>query len=353
MICVWWSAAGASSPSSITDSQLGATGDLDIGFLEGKLFKRRLMLRLGRQLVYGGAARMQPLDGVALTLRIIHKISLDVYGGEPVTPRFGVRQGDFSTGARLYWQPTFDTAVGASYAEMLLDGRQARQDLGVDARWRPLRSLVFTGYALLSLLELRLAEADLSASFQPRSSIQISADYRRTAPDLFLPRGSILSVFSQESRDEAGGNVFWRALSRLRLEGDWHAILDAAGFGQRGGARVSASLGPAFETTIAAEARFLRLATDGGYTEARLYAIQRLPRALVATLDLDAYTLEKPINGRTFSFTSALTLGWDFAPRWRAVMSAIADTTPLVQRNFECMAKLVFNASWRLRSVQK
>jgi hypothetical protein len=211
--------------------------------------------------------------------------------------------------------------------------------------------LTLTGYALLSLLELRLAEADVAASVQPRPSLLISADYRRSAPDLFLPRSSILSVFSQETRDEAGGNVFWRALARLRLEGDWHAIRDAAGFGQRGGARLSGSLGPAFETTLALEARFLRLATQDGYSEARLYAIQRLPRALVAAFDLDGYVLQRPINGRTFSLTAALTLGWDFAPRWRAVVGAIADTTPLVQRNFECLAKLIFNASWRLHAV--
>jgi hypothetical protein len=336
----------------ITESQLGATGDLDVGFFEGKLFRRRLTLRLGRQLVYGGAARMQPLDGAMLTLRILHNISVDVYGGAPVTPRFGVRQGDFTTGARLSWQPRFDSAVGISFAEMLKDGRQARQDLGVDARWQPLPSLALSGYALLSLLELRLAEADLAASYQPRPTILVRADYRRTAPDLFLPRSSILSVFAQESRDEAGAELFWRILSRLRLEGDWHAIVDGTGFGQRGGARVSASLGPAFATTLAAETRFLRLASNDGYTQARLYAVQRLPRGLVATLDLDSYILARPINGRSFSFTSAVTLGWDFAPRWRAVMSAVADTTPLVQRNFELLAKLVFNATWRLRRGQ-
>jgi hypothetical protein len=336
----------------ITDSQLGATGDLDVGFLEGKLFKRRLTLRLGRQLVYGGAARMQPMDGAALTLRILHNISLDAYAGVPVTPRFGVRQGDFTTGGRLYWQPSFGTVIGLSFAEMLKDGRQARQDLGVDARWRPVSMLTLSGYALLSLLELRLAEADVAASLQPRPSVQVSADYRRTAPDLFLPRSSILSVFSQETRDEAGANLFWRLLPRLRLEGDWHALRDSYGFGQRGGGRLSASLGPAYETTLAAEARVLRLATGDGYTEARIFLIERLPHALIVTADLDGYVLDRPINGHTLSLTSALTLGWDFAPRWRAVVSGIADTTPLMQRNFECMAKLVFNASWRLRTVK-
>ncbi len=331
----------------VTDRHVGGSGDLDMGFIEGKLWRRRLTVRLGRQLVYGGAARMQPLDGILLSVRLWRNVSLDGYAGVPVTPRFGIRQGDFSTGGRLHWQPTFETALGISFAEMLKDGRQARQDMGVDGRWRPTRSVVLTGYALLSLLELRLAEADLAASYAPRSSILLTADYRRTSPDLFLPRGSILSVFSQETRDEAGATFFWRALSRLRIEGDWHAIIDGSGFGQRGGARLTVSLGPAFETTITAEARVLRLGAGDGYTQARLYVIQRLPRSIVATFDLDGYALRQPINGQTFSLTSALSLGWDFSPRWRVAVSGIADTTPLLQRNFECMAKLVFNATWR------
>jgi hypothetical protein len=336
----------------ITDSRLGATGDLDLGFVEGKLFDRRLVVRVGRQLVFGGAARAQPMDGASATLRIWRGVGLNVYGGAPVTPRFGVHQGDAMAGGRFFWRPTVDTEMGVSFLEMLNDGLQARQDLGADARWRVLPSLSLTGYALLSLLELRLTEGDLAVAWQPRSSVQLGADYRRTSPDLFLPRSSILSVFSQETRDEAGGYAYWRPLPRLRTEADYHVILNEAGFGQRGGARVSTSLGAAYETTLAAEVRFLRLATENGYVQARLYAISRLTRQLVATVDVDLYKLEQPINGQTLSFTGAATLGWDLSPRWRAVVTAIADSTPQVDRRFECMAKLVYNAVYRVQVKQ-
>ncbi|HEX9103084.1 MAG TPA: hypothetical protein VF997_12820, partial [Polyangia bacterium] len=331
----------------------GATGDLDLGFVEGKLLDRRLQVRIGRQLVFGGAARAQPMDGGSVTLRIWRGVGLNVYGGVPVTPRFGVHQGDLMTGGRLFWRPTVDTELGASFLEMLNDGLQARQDLGVDARWRVRRSLVLTGYALLSLLELRLAEGDVAATWQPLSSLQLQADYRRTSPDLFLPRNSILSVFSQESHDEAGGYAFWRPLPRLRAEADYHAIVDEVGFGQRGGARLSTSVGPAYEMTLAGEVRFLRLATHNGYVQGRLYAISRLTQTLIATVDVDLYGLEQPINGQTLSFTGAATLGWDFAPRWRAVATVIADATPQVDRRFEGMVKLVYNAVYRIRQVQK
>jgi hypothetical protein len=348
LVIVGWGGLQIGAAPVLSDG----TGDLTLGFVEGKLLDRRLVLRLGRQLVFGGAARAQPLDGASATVRIWRRIALDLYGGVPVTPRFGVHQGDFMSGGRIYWRPTVDSEVGASFLEMLADGRQARQDLGVDARYRPLRSLVLTGYALLSLVELRLAEGDVAAVWQPLTTLQLDVDYRRVAPDLFLPRSSILSVFSQETRDEAGSNVWWRPISRLRLEGDYHLLRDEAGLGHRGGARASAALGRFFETTIAVETRVLRLATGSGYAQGRLYVIQRLATAWVATLDLDLYALAQPINGRTLSFTSAATLGWDIAPRWRAVVTAIADTTPQVERRFECMAKLVYNATFRLHQVR-
>ena len=99
--------------------------------------------------------------------------------------------------------------------------------------------------------------------------------------------------------------------------------------------------------------RFLRLATANGYVQARLYAIQRLSPSFIATLDLDLYELEQPINGQTLSFTSAATIGWDLSSRWRAVVTGIADTTPQVERRFECMAKLVYNAVFRVRQVRR
>jgi hypothetical protein len=334
------------------DSHVAAgAGDLDLGYLEGKLLWRRVELRVGRQLIFGGAARALQLDGGAATLRLWRRVGLSLYGGAPVTPRFGTYRGDVATGARLFFRPSVLSEVGLSFAEMLDHGRQARQDLGVDARYQAHRTLALTGYALLSLLELRLAEADVAARWQPLALLQLGADYHRTAPDLFLPRGSILSVFSQETRDEVGGDVFVRAHRRVRVEGDYHLIVDAAGIGQRGGGRVSASLGPAYEATVAAEVRVLRL-PQNGYVQTRLYFIERLTPSLTATIDFDTYVLEQPLNGQTLSLTAAATLGWEIAPRWRAVATAIADSTPLVQRRLECMFKLVYNPVLRLRQVR-
>jgi hypothetical protein len=178
--------------------------------------------------------------------------------------------------------------------------------------------------------------------------LDVRVDYRRTAPDLFIPRSSIFSVFAQETRDEAGGSIFYRPHPRLPIAADYHAIADSGGVGHRGGGKLTVRLGPAFETSIGAELRALKL-VEQGFLEARLFAVERLGRGVTVTLDLDAYKLDRPVNGRELSVTGAATVGWEFARGWRGVLAAFADQTPLVDRRFEIMAKLVYNHTFRVR----
>jgi hypothetical protein len=329
-----------------------ATGDLDLGYLDAALFGRRVAVRLGRQLVVSGGARALQLDGASLTVRIARGVGVTAWGGAPVRPRFGTRLGDTAAGGRIFWRRGFDTEVGLSFVHVLDGGRVAREDLGADARWQPLRGLAVSGYALLSLVELRLAEATAAITWQPHRMVEVRADYRRTAPDLFLPRSSILSVFSEETRDEAGGSVYVRPHRRVRLNADYHAIVDLTGVGHDGGAKTNVYLGTGFETSIGAELRALHL-PDKGYLRARLYAIQRLRPGLTLTLDADAYRLEQAINAQNFSFTGAASLGWDVKPGWRVLVSGAGDVTPFVRQRFECMAKLVYNHAFHVHEVRR
>jgi hypothetical protein len=328
-----------------------ATGDLDVGFVDAKLFGGRLQLRLGRQFVMAGITRALQLDGGSITWRIWRGVGLNAYGGAPVAPRFGTKLGDAAVGARMFFAPRWNTELGVSFLQINDAGRIAQQDLGADARWQVIRPLALSGYATLSLVELRLAEGSVAATWQPASMVELRADYRRTAPDLFLPRSSILSVFAQESHDEAGGSVWARPIPRVRLDGDYHVIVDDNGTGQRGGVRGNVYLGRAFETSLGAEMRVLHL-PDKGYVRARLFAVERMLPTVVFTLDFDAFRLDQPVNGQFYSFTGAATVGWDFRPGWRAVLTGVGDVTPFVQERFEVMAKLVYNWVVHVRQVQ-
>jgi hypothetical protein len=321
-------------------------GDVQLGYAEGKLARRHVTLRLGRQIVAGGAARALPLDGLVVGATGPYGLGATAYGGVPVAPRFAAGRGDAAWGGRVFFRPRFGFEVGLSYAGILGEGRIGREDLGADARWTPLASLALTGGALYSLREQRLAQADAMAIWTPIPALEIDADYRRVAPDLFLPLNSVFAVFSEETRDELGGAVALRLLRRIDLRGNYHALWLPEGAGHRAGVRGTLRVGATGQAMVGAEARLLQLPARG-YWQARLFALQRLPRGLVLTLDLDAYRLDPPINGQTLSLTAAASAGWSFSPGWHVVVAGFADSTPFVERRFEGMVKLVYEREVR------
>lgn len=328
-----------------------ADGDVDLGYLEGKAWKRRVLLRVGRQLVAGGAARIVQLDGASALVRPWRPLGVHVYGGSPVTPRFAVDRGDSMVGGRLSLRRSIDAEAGVSFVHVREDGRIARQDAGVDGRWvLPGLPVTLGAWALWSIPEARLAEGDVGATWSPGRRLQLTLDYRRTAPDLFLPRSSVLSVFSQEARDEAGGWLSLRPGARVRVDGDWHAIRDAAGWGQQGGARLSWTPFRDRRTTVAPELRVLDVA-DNGYLQARVHARHRVNPRVLAAVDADAYFFDDPINGQDVSFTASATAGWQLDPDWHVLVTGLGGATPFFETRVEVMAKIAWHHTLHLRAV--
>lgn len=329
-------------------------GDLDLAFAEAKMLHRRVAARLGRQLLVAGAGRNLAFDGLTLTVRPVRWAGVSVEGGAPVTPRFGTQRGDALVAGRAFVKPAFDGEAGVSFLQVLDHGEIARRDLAFDARLVPVRSvpLALSGFALFSLPDQRLGEGDVTATWQVERRLEVSGDYRRTAPDLFLPRNSIFSVFSQETRDEAGGYLYAKLRPWLRLQGDYHVIVDASGTGQDASAKLTGRFGPEARDTAGLESRRLTL-TSSGYTMARAFAVVRIAPLIVATGDASSFFFDADVNGHRQSWVGAATLAYDFRPRWRAVVTGVASVTPFVERSVEGMAKLVYQLSTQVRQVKQ
>jgi hypothetical protein len=200
----------------------------------------------------------------------------------------------------------------------------------------------------MRLVEQRLAEATLRALWQARRNLELTVEAGRTAPDLFVSRASIFSVFSEETRDEAGATLFFQPLRPLRLWGDGYVISNESGVGGRGGLRASVAAEPV--TQIGAECRVLAL-PDSRYVDGRLWATRRFGTAVAVSLDGDATFLHPGINGQDQSLTLAGTVGWDFMPGWKAQATALVGRTPLVESRFEAMAKLVYSFNYHVQKV--
>lgn len=319
-------------------------GDLEMGFLQGRLLNKRLGLTLGRHFVSGGAARVTQVDGASADVAIARGIGLAAYGGVPVVPRFAVARGDALYGGRAYWRKSLNTEVGLSFLELRDHGLVARRDAGLDARFQARKELILSGYGLWGLAEMRLAELDVGPTWTPFSGVQVSAQYRRTAPDLFLQRSSIFSVFADTQRDEVGGGVLWQASRHVGLLGEYHSVWIGEGRGDDPLGRVNFRSDSSGTTTASVQIRWLRIPVNG-YVQARIAAARKLTPKVTLALDFDAYQFSQPINGASTSMSTALTASYSIAPKWLVALSGTAGVTPLLESRFEAIAKLVYNFS--------
>lgn len=326
------------------------TGDLDIAYVEGKLLDRQLALRAGRQLVSAGVARNLQLDGLVLLTRLPLGLGVQAYGGVPVSPRFGYARGQGAVGGRVFWRPAPRFEGGVSFVHLLDDGKIDRQEAGVDARLLAGKKITLTGFAAFSTVEQRLAEATLRALWQPRRNLELTLEAGRTAPDLFVSRASIFSVFAEESRNEGGATLYFRPWTRLRLWGDGFVVNDDGGTGGRAGLRASLALDADNAALVGIDGRVLAL-PDSRYVQGRVYGLRRFGRKVTATLEGDAVWLDPEINGQDLSLTCAATIGWDFLPGWKALATGLVGQTPLLESRFEAMAKLVYNFDYTAHKV--
>jgi hypothetical protein len=333
-------------------SSVNWSGDIDVGYVEGGFLRGRILTRIGRQMVFGGAARNTQVDGASATFRLVRGLHVSGYAGLPVTPRFGVSRGDFVFGGRLFYRHAVGAELGLSFNQLHAAGRIARQDIALDAHYSLSAKWSLNGYALFSIPELRFAEIDLSAVWQPHADVQLWADYRRTAPDLFLPLNSVLAVFSQETRDEAGASLFARPNRRLRLTADYHSVLYPGGLGHQAGSKLTSLFGYRDHTAISLETR-LRLLPDDGYLQLRGYSSHRLSPQFLATLGIDSYFVQRAINGQSYSITAHTSVAYDFRAGLRLVLTGMADVTPFVERRFEFIARLAYNVVRRFHEVRK
>ncbi len=341
----------------------GSGGDLDLAYVQGSEFDKHLDFRVGRQLVTGGSAQVLPIDGADVTVTPVKDFGLTAYGGAIVVPRFAVAEGDAAAGARAFWRPSLTSEVGASFVDVLDQGLVARQEAGLDAHVVPLQALTLTAYALLSTIDDRLAEGELSATWQPLPSLELTGEYRRTAPDLFISAASIFSVFAEERQDEVGGSGSWRISRWFAVDGDFYGIGTEEGWGHRGRARVKLTAGPT--TTVGLEGRELLLqlapaygvtgfipvteAGENGYYAADLFGTCHFSPALLAALDLEDYRFRAPVNGQSESYDGTISVVYDVSKLWQVSLAGVEAVTPLVAPNTEVIARVVFNPTVSFR----
>jgi hypothetical protein len=374
-------------------------GDINLAYVESR--NHLGSVRAGRQLVFDGVARGAHLDGVSGTVRPWKGLGASVYAGMPVVPLLEDHRGLAMAGGRLSWRQNYDSEVGVSGIHVMQLGRTAQQHVGIDGRVQLVPTLVLGGLVRWSTVQatntplalwprghcpnvvdmvggkscqvdewkgsaltqgiqdraarpedgiLRgmpaLAEADLTLTWQPIYAFQVAGVYRRTSPSLFIPRTSIFSVFSSETRDQLGGSLAARLNTWGTLDADGAMLVTPKGLGFQAGTRGTARVAMS-GTTVGAQARVLKVPTNG-YLSGRVFGTQRLPYALSTTLDADVYLLENPVHGQRFTSMISWTNAFAFVPGWDVAVQLAAGSSPLALARVEALARVSYNGGVRL-----
>jgi hypothetical protein len=295
-----------------------------------------LTLRLGRQVVTGGAARFARFDGVAANVEVGAGFEASAYGGLTALPRWNerprhehlgaapdalLRDADslepvardeyWLAGARLGWGSA-EQRAGLSFHEQREPTGIAHRNLGVEGRAALFSRALLGTNAVLDLNQLRLGDARLWLDVSPTRTVDLSLEYLHTEPASFLSRQSVLSVFGNAAYDEVGSYATVRVGPALSLAG--------AGFAQRydgegrNGARAELSarafLGPSRSTFL--RATYTRVQTaDNGYHSLRSAFARRFAVYLRGTLEAYAYFYDRAIRGYRASTVYAGTLTFE------------------------------------------
>lgn len=364
-----WGSVELADPRWDTGTSSNVNGDIQTAYAQVRMLDRRLTLRAGREMVSTGVARMIQIDGGDVRLVLPAGFSVQGYVGSPVSQRFSSRRtitswnpvgGDLAYGGRVAWAwglpglPGRGVELGASANIVDDHGDAVRQEVGVDLRLQPYRDLTFTGLAAYSLPDERASEALLRASYQATRALRLEADAHYYAPDLFLTRNSILSVFTAESRQDYGLAATYAFTHGISAGAGYHLVIEpgeteSSGnfYGSEANARVEWEHGP---SRAGAEIDYLD-AFENGYVGFRVFG-RRDFKKLFATADVLAHFYRVAVNGQDFDVTGTISAGMDLARGFSVVLAGTAGVTPFFEQTYSAMAKLVYNATYRMREVR-
>jgi hypothetical protein len=311
----------------------------DLGLLYLQAQKGPAVLRVGRQYVLLGAGRAQMLDGGELTLALPAGFRLEGYGGATIQQKLHFESGAWLAGARL--AKSIGTGeIGIDYGERRHNNDIYRQEVGADGFYLigPVRVL---GLASMSTTDSRLMEARLAATYTYRKNILITVDGERVAPDLFLDRQSIFSVFAEENHDSYGGDVLWTPSPYYDVGVEGHVLLLSGYLGYDATVKATTYREASHRSRIGIEAG-REYQKDNAFTKVRLWTYLQVLKPLALAAEAYGYYFDKNINTVKGSGLAAVNAIYEFTPSMRLIGSVTGGSTTLAKAEVEGLLRFAY-----------
>ena len=357
---------GVLDPADVSQDRR-LSGDLTTASLTNRIGPA--YVTLGRQVAAGGAARFTRFDGVATGVRSGYGLGADVYAGLVVTPRFHSRPEYVLLGSRadsMLKHPDALPSVGladawvvggklsysrpeAFFAGLSLHEEHARG--GLARRWGslaikalPTHKIVFGGDGAFDLDAKSLADARVYADYEPTETIEASAEVNHSDPGLFLSRSAVLSVFSLDTFTEAGGELTWRPIHRLRVGGSaFHTWYSDSSSANRFTGRVRAGWGTG--DVLVTQLRYTRAyEAEMGYHAIRGSASYRIAAPLMATAEVHQYLYDEAVRGSNSATYGSATVEYgDVAKPWKLMFGGFVTRSPFADLDAQAIARLSYD----------
>lgn len=346
-----------------TDSEIEQPLDGDVQTAFATLRHGPGFARLGRQHVAGGAARFARFDGFLVGAALGHGFDAEGYAGLTVLPRWDARPGyhhlgaeadtllrdagaleqperagHWLSGARFGYRSSAFSG-SASFHEQREGGELARRNVGLDARAKA----QWASLGLSTILDtdsLRLADARVWADLSIIDPLSLSIEYLHTEPALWLSRQSVLSVFSTDRFDEAGGTGTLRLSRAIALEGAaFLTVYDE----HRPGARSEGTLRLSPDERSSLRVSYVRvLAPHNGYHSLRSSLSRRLFSATVGTLEAYGYFYDHAIQSYRTSSVYAATLSRQLSTPWSLLLGGSLARTPYAGLDAQALVRVSY-----------
>jgi len=348
--------------------------DGDVRAANVKYHQGAVWARLGRQLYAGGAARYARFDGVSAGGTLPIGLGAEGYAGLSVLPRWDMRPGYQQLGAATdsllrdpdalpdpkrsgYWlaggrlfYDSYRLDAGVSFHEQHEDDDLAHRRLGADARYDLSDKLGVGANGNLDVDSKRVADARIWGGYAPSERYSLDIEGSHSEPALFLSRQSVLSVFSTDTYEEAGGSVSYRPWRVVRFTGGGFGQFYSSGdAGARG--ELGARIAPDVNGRTLVVVGYTRLsAVQNGYHALRSSVRQRFADPLVGTAEAYLYFYDEEIRGQSSSSVYAGTLQYYLARDVSLMWGASLARSPYAAADAQTQLRLVYGPTlgeWR------
>ena len=179
--------------------------------------------------------------------------------------------------------------------------------------------------------------------------LHVTADWRYTAPDLFLARNSILSVFSAEDRNDVGGGVRYEEQEGIDVGVDYHLVIQPATTGTTSAASPRAAWVGAWRHERG------RRGLLPGQPRERLRRRAAVRASGLRPVLRDRGRARARLRGgseRRGLLHLRHALGQHHLARLQRRRCGARRRDPFLEQTYDVMAKLVYNQTYRIREVR-